>query len=94
MKICYTFNVKLVTSLLNKILRVLSHGSQLRGKKQLWFLSMMSLKSNYQFYHDARTFLLLHRIEAWNDVMKVTRLENFRCCTGSRLGMTSWKLQG
>ena len=36
---------------------------------------MMSLKGSYQLYHNARTFLRLHRIEVWNDVMKVTRLE-------------------
>ena len=70
------FNVKLVTSLPKKFQRVLSHGSQLGGKKHLWFLSSMtSLKSKYQFYYDARTLLWLHRIEAWNDVMKVTKLE-------------------
>ena len=36
---------------------------------------MMSLKGNYQFDHDTRIFFWLHRIEAWNDVMKVGRLE-------------------
>ena len=64
-----------VTSLPKKIQRVLSHGSHLGGKKHLWFLSMTSLKGDYQFYRDARTFSWLHRIEAWNDIMKVTRLE-------------------
>ena len=37
---------------------------------------MMSLKGGYQFYCNPRTFFLrLHRIETWNDIMKVTRLE-------------------
>ena len=36
---------------------------------------MTSLKGNYQLYGNARTFSRLHRIEAWNDVMKVTRQE-------------------
>ena len=36
---------------------------------------MMSLKGGYQFYRDAKTFSRLHRIEVWNDVMKVTGLE-------------------
>ena len=36
---------------------------------------MMSLKGNYQFYRDARIFFWLHRMEAWNDVMKVGRPE-------------------
>ena len=36
---------------------------------------MTSLKGGYQFYRNPRTFSRLHRIEAWNDVMKVTRLE-------------------
>ena len=36
---------------------------------------MMSLKGSYQFYRNARTFLRLHKIKAWNDVMKFTRLE-------------------
>ena len=67
--------VKLVTSLPKKIQGDLSHGSPLGGKKHLWFLSMTSLKGDYQFYRDARTFSWLHRMEAWNDVMKVTRLE-------------------
>ena len=72
----HMFNVKLVTSLAKQFQRVLSHGSQLGGKKHLWFLSSMtSLKGNYQFYHDARILLWSHRIETWNDVMKVTRLE-------------------
>ena len=76
MKNCHTFNVKLVTSLAKQFQRVLSHGSQLGGKKHLSFLSSMtSLKGDYQFYHDARTLLCLHKIETWNDVMKVTRLE-------------------
>ena len=35
---------------------------------------MTSLKGGYQFHRDARTFLRLHSIEAWND-MKVMRLE-------------------
>ena len=75
MKNCHMFNLKLVTSLPKKFQRVLSHGSQLGGKKHLWFLSSLtSLKGDYQFYRDARTLLWLHRIEAWN-VMKVTRLE-------------------
>ena len=49
MKICHKFNVKLVTSLPKKIQRVLSHGSQLGGKRHLWFLSMTSLKGDYNF---------------------------------------------
>ena len=36
---------------------------------------MTSLKGDYQFYSDARIFSWLHRIKAWNDVMKVSRLE-------------------
>ena len=36
---------------------------------------MTSLKGGYQFHCDARTFLRLHSIEAWNDIMKVVRLE-------------------
>ena len=36
---------------------------------------MTALKGGYQFYCDARTFSRLHRIKAWNDVMKVIRLE-------------------
>ena len=36
---------------------------------------MMSLKGGYNFYRNARIFSRLHRVEAWNDVMKVTRLE-------------------
>ena len=36
---------------------------------------MTSLKGGYQFHRDARTFLRLHSIEAWNDIMKVVRLE-------------------
>ena len=44
-------------------------------KKNLGFLSMTPLKGDYQFYRDARTFSWLYRMEAWNDVMKVTRLE-------------------
>ena len=75
MKICHMFNVKLVTSLPKKIQWDLPHGSQLSGKKHLWFFSMTSLKGDYQFYRDARTISWLHRMEAWNDVMKVTRLE-------------------
>ena len=75
MKICHMFNIKLVTSPPKKFQWVLSHSSQLGGKKHLWFLSMMSLKGDYQFDHDARIFFWLHRIEAWNDVMKVGRLE-------------------
>ena len=64
------FNIKLVISLQKKVQQVLSHGSQLGGKKHLWFLSSMTLlKGNYQFYRDARTLLWLHRNEAWNDVM-------------------------
>ena len=47
MKICHMFNVKLVTSLPKKIQQDLSHGSQLGGKKHLWFLSMTSLKGDY-----------------------------------------------
>ena len=75
MKNCHMFNLKLVTSLPKKFQRVLSHGSQLGGKKHLWFLSSLtSLKGDCQFYRDARALLWLHRIEAWN-VMKVTRLE-------------------
>ena len=42
--------------------------------------SWMSLKGGYQFYHDARTFLRLHRTEALNDVMKVTGLETLFIC--------------
>ena len=39
---------------------------------------MMSLKGNYQFCCDARTFLRLHKTEAWNDVMKkISRLRDF-----------------
>ena len=68
-------NVKLVNSPPKKFQRILSHGSQLEGKKHLWFLSMTSLKGGYQFYRNPRTFSRLHRIEAWNDIMKVTRLE-------------------
>ena len=36
---------------------------------------MTSLKGEYQFYCDARIFLWLYRIKAWNDVMEVARLE-------------------
>ena len=36
---------------------------------------MMLLKGDYQFYHHARIFSWLHRIEAWNDLMEVARLE-------------------
>ena len=68
-------SVKLVNSLQKKFQQVSSHGSQLEGKKHLWFLSMLSLKGGYPFYCNARTFSRLHRIEAWNDGMKVTRLE-------------------
>ena len=50
------YNIKLVTSLPMKFQQILSHGSQLGGKKHLRFLSMTSLKGNYQFYCDARTF--------------------------------------
>ena len=44
-------------------------------EKKQWFLNLTSLKGGYQFYCDARTFLRLHTIEAWNGTMKVTRLE-------------------
>ena len=37
---------------------------------------MISLKGDYQFYRDARIFLWLYGIKAWNEVMKVARLEN------------------
>ena len=53
MKICHMFNVKLVISLPKKIQWDLPHGSQLSGKKHLWFFSMTSLKGDYQFYRDA-----------------------------------------
>ena len=58
---------------------VLSHGSQLEGKKHLWFLSMTSLKGGYQFYCNARRFSRLHRIDTWiwNDIMKVTNMRDF-----------------
>ena len=57
MKISHMFKVKLVASLPKKIQQVLSHNNfQLGGKKHLWFLSMTSLKGDYQFYHDARIF--------------------------------------
>ena len=36
---------------------------------------MTSLKGDYQFYCDARMFSWLHRIKAWNDLLKVARLE-------------------
>ena len=86
MKICHMLNVKLVTSVPKKIQRVLLHGSQLGGKKHLrWLLSMTSLKDDYQFYRDARTFSWLHRMEAWNDVMKVTRLETFFIIVNKKL---------
>ena len=54
----------------------MSHGSQLEGKKDLWFLSMRSLKGGYQFCRNERIFSRLHKIEAWNDFTKVTRLKN------------------
>ena len=59
MKICHLYNNKLINSSQNKIKKlqwVLSHDSQLGGKRHLWFLSMTSLKDDYQFYCDARTF--------------------------------------
>ena len=36
---------------------------------------MTSLKDDYQFYLGAKIFSWLHRLETWNDVMKVARLE-------------------
>ena len=36
---------------------------------------MTSLKGGYQVYRNARTFLRLCGNEAWNDIMKFTRLE-------------------
>ena len=36
---------------------------------------MTSLKGGYQVYRNARTFLRLRGNEAWNDIMKFTRLE-------------------
>ena len=41
MKICHMFNIKLVTSLPEKIQQVLSHGSRLGGKKLLGLLSIL-----------------------------------------------------
>ena len=76
MKICYMFNVKLVTTNLPKKFQlVLSHSSQLGEKTHFWLLSVTSLKGEYQFYCDARIFSWLYRIKAWNDVMEVARLE-------------------
>ena len=41
---------KSVICLMLKFQRILSHGSQLEGKKLLWFLYAMPLKGAYQFY--------------------------------------------
>ena len=45
------------------------------GEKKTLLVLEHDLIVGYQFHHDARAFSRLHRMEAWNDVMKVTRLE-------------------
>ena len=87
-----TFNVKLVTSLPQKMRRVLSHDSQLCRWKKTFVVLSRHYKANINFTVMQEHFRGCTGMEAWNDVMKVTRLETYFIFVNKKFKMVGVRL--